>query len=196
MRLYCIVTFCNPRYSMWCLFRLIFFSCSSEAKISSRGIPKGGSDKCLISSRNYKHGHSSNGGFRNPWNPPLATPLRKSPCIFFYYTVSGPPCTVYTYWDILTEKIWQIFIRKWVLTNQRSERCFSHVKKRKVQWQSRTMFFSSVRKMIRLIKSHRGVWVSHPDPAFYKRLQLAAPSLCELLRSHLTRKDNNGEFFL
>ena len=32
-------------------------------------------------------------------------------------------------------------------------------------------------------------------PAFYKRLQLAEPSLCELLRRHLTKKDNNVEFF-
>ena len=48
MHPFCIVTSCNPRYSMRCLFRWIFFSCSSEAKISSRGIPKGGSDKCFI----------------------------------------------------------------------------------------------------------------------------------------------------
>ena len=30
------------------VFRLIFFSCSSEAKISSRGIPNGGFNKCFL----------------------------------------------------------------------------------------------------------------------------------------------------
>ena len=66
---------------------------------------------------------------------------RNSTCIFFYYTVSGPPCTVYTYWDIVTEKIWQIFIRKWALTNQRSERCFSHVKKKNANHNREQCFF-------------------------------------------------------
>ena len=88
---------------------------------------------------------------------------RNSTCIFFYYTVSGRPCTVYTYWDILTEKIWQILIRQWILTNQRSERCFSLVKKKKSPITIANDVFSSVRKMIRLIKSHRGVWVSRQN---------------------------------
>ena len=66
---------------------------------------------------------------------------RNSTCIFFYYTVSGPPCTVYTYWDIVTENIWQIFIRKWALTNQRSERCFSHVKKKEKSNHNREQCF-------------------------------------------------------
>ena len=45
---------------------------------------------------------------------------RNSTRIFFYYTVSG------THWKAMME----IFIRKEVLTNQRSERCFSHMKKK------------------------------------------------------------------
>ena len=58
-------------------------------------------------------------------------PIRARGIIVYYYAVSGPPLySVYRYWDILTEKIWKIFIRKWVLANQRSKRCFSHVKKK------------------------------------------------------------------
>ena len=34
--------YCNLRYSMRCIFKLIFFGSSSKTKISSRGISKGG----------------------------------------------------------------------------------------------------------------------------------------------------------
>ena len=65
----------------------------------------------------------------------------------------------------------QIFVRKLVLANQRSERCFSHVK-----------------KMIRPIRSNRGVGVSRQNSRLL--FQLAAP-----LRTHSTRKVLLKEFF-
>ena len=62
---------------------------------------------------------------------------------------------------------------KWVLANQSSGRCFSHVKikktktkaikKRYVQSESRTIIFLHVREMMRLIRSPRDVWVSHQN---------------------------------
>ena len=59
---------------MWCLFKLISFCSSSKTKISSRGISKGGFRYFFL--LNNIHFHNPKGGFQNPWNPPLATPLQ------------------------------------------------------------------------------------------------------------------------
>ena len=40
--IYAPLKYCNLRYSMWCIFKLIFFGASSKTKNSSRGISKGG----------------------------------------------------------------------------------------------------------------------------------------------------------
>jgi len=56
------------------------------------------------------------------------------------------------------------------------------------QSEERTMIFSRVRKMIRPIGSHRGVWVSRQNSRLL--LQLATP-----LRTHSTRKVLLKEFF-
>ena len=40
--IYAPLKYCNLRYSMRCIFKLIFFCSSSKTKISSRGISKGG----------------------------------------------------------------------------------------------------------------------------------------------------------
>ena len=75
----------------------------------------------------------------------------------------------------------QIFVRKLVLANQRSERCFSHVKKMILPIRIANDIFSRVRKMIRPIRSNRGVGVSRKNSRLL--FQLAAP-----LRTHSTRK--------
>lgn len=55
--------------------------------------------------------------------------------------------STYLLWDILTQKLcW-----KWVLDNQKSERCYLLVRERS---------FSTSKKIIRRIKSHRGACVS------------------------------------
>ena len=82
----------------------------------------------------------------------------------------------------------QIFVRKLVLANQRSEQWFSHVKKMIRPIRMANDVFSRVRKMIRPIRSHRGVWVSRQNSRLL--LQLAAP-----LRTHSTRKVLLKEFF-
>ena len=56
------------------------------------------------------------------------------------------------------------FIRKWVPANQRSERCFSDLKKAIRPIRIANGVFSRVRKMIRPIKSLRGVWVLRGPP--------------------------------
>ena len=40
--IYAPLKYCNLRYSMRCIFKLIFFGSSSKTKITSRGISKGG----------------------------------------------------------------------------------------------------------------------------------------------------------
>ena len=75
----------------------------------------------------------------------------------------------------------EIFVRRLVLANQRSERWFSHVKKMIRPIRIANDVFSRVRKMIRPVRSHRGVWVSRQNSRLL--LQLAAP-----LRTHSTRK--------
>ena len=40
--IYAPLKYCNLRYSMRCIFKLIFFCSSLKTKISSRGISKGG----------------------------------------------------------------------------------------------------------------------------------------------------------
>ena len=80
------------------------------------------------------------------------------------------------------------FVRKLVLANQRSERWFSHVKNMIRLIRIANDVFSRVRKMIRPIRSHRGVWVSRQNSRLL--LQLAAP-----LRTFSTRKDLLKEFF-
>ena len=65
----------------------------------------------------------------------------------------------------------QILIRKWVLTNQRSELWFSHVKKMTRPIRIANDVFSRVRKTTRPIRSHRGVWVSRQNSRI--SLQLA-----------------------
>ena len=120
-------------------------------------------------------------------------PIRARGIIVYYYAVSGPPLySVYRYWDILTEKIWKIFIRKWVLANQRSERYFSHVKK-KIETSNHSRersFFQLWEKWYVQSKATEVCEFRAKIPAFYRLLQLAAPSLCELLRRYSTRKDN------
>ena len=70
-------------------------------------------------------------------------------------------------------------IRKWVLANQRSELWFSHVKKKwYVRSELRTMFFSPVRKLIRPIRSRRGVWVLRQNSRLF--LQLAERRLTHI----------------
>ena len=109
----------------------------------------------------------------------------------------SPLYSVYRYWDILTEKIWKIFIRKWVLANQRSERYFSHVKK-KIETSNHNRersFFQLWEKWYVQSKATEVCEFRAKIPAFYRLLKFAAPSLCELLRRYSTRKDNKVEFF-
>ena len=57
----------------------------------------------------------------------------------------------------------EIFIRKWVLAIQRSERWFSHVKTMIRPVKIANDVFSRVRKMTRPIRSHRGARVSRQN---------------------------------
>ena len=81
----------------------------------------------------------------------------------------------------------QIFVRKLVLANQRSEQWFSQVEKMIRPIRIANDVFSRVRKMIRPIRSHRGVWVSRQNSRLL--LQRAAP-----LRTLATRKVLLKEF--
>ena len=80
---------------------------------------------------------------------------RNSTSIFFYYTVSGPPpYSVY----ILTENIYMTNLHTQMSSNQSEERTmFFTRKKKKSLITIANDVFSSVRKIIRPIKSHRGV---------------------------------------
>ena len=69
--------YCNLQYSMRCIFKLIFFCSSSKTKIWSSGISKWGVP-IRFSSWDNIHFHYPKGGFQNPWNPPLATPLHRT----------------------------------------------------------------------------------------------------------------------
>ena len=64
---------------------------------------------------------------------------------------------LYTYWEILTKKLChRFFIRKWVLANQRSERCFLTCEKNDTSNH----------------KSQRCAWHSHQNSRLlYRRLQ-------------------------
>ena len=80
----------------------------------------------------------------------------------------------------------QIFLRKLVLANQRSEQWFSQVEKMIRPIRIANDVFSRVKKMIHPIWSHRGVWVSRQNSLL---LQHAAP-----LRTLATRKVLLKEF--
>ena len=67
---------CNMRYSMWCLFKLLFVCSSSKTKMSSRGISKG-AFRYFFPLEMITIFITQKGRFRNIWNPPLATPLGK-----------------------------------------------------------------------------------------------------------------------
>ena len=77
--------------------------------------------------------------------------------------------------DMLTGKLCRIFHAQWVLANQNRERCSFTWEKNDTCNQKAT----EVCEFRAIISS------------FFRRfnLQLAAPSLCELLRRHLTNKD-------
>ena len=82
----------------------------------------------------------------------------------------------------------QIFVRKLVLANQRSEQWFSQVEKMIRPIRIENDVFSRVKKkMIHPIWSHRGVWVSRQNSRLL--LQRAAP-----LRTLATRKVLLKEF--
>ena len=95
---------------------------------------------------------------------------------------------LYTYWHLLTENLWRKYLHRQMsssqseerkdTSNRNRERCFFHVWEK---WyvQSKATEVCEFRVKI---------------PAFYRRLQLAAPSLCELLRKHSTRGDRKVEF--
>ena len=114
--------------------------------------------------------------------------------IIFIFSCSGvfrdvPECSgfyrrpfiIYILRNTHQKAMLEIFVRRLVLANQRSERWFSHVKKMIRPIRIANDVFSRVRKMIRPIRSHRGVWVSRQNSRLL--LQLAAP-----LRTHSTRK--------
>ena len=84
---------------------------------------------------------------------------RNSTSIFFYYTVSGPPpYSVYILRYILTENIYMTNLHTQMSSNQSEERTmFFTRKKKKSLITIANDVFSSVRKIIRPIKSHRGV---------------------------------------
>ena len=92
-----------------------------------------------------------------------------------------------------------IFIRKRVLANQGSERCFLHVKTTIHPIRIANNVFSRERKMIRSIKSHRSVRVSRQN--FRLSVVLAACSaLVSLLVASQTFSEKRppqtiGEFF-
>ena len=100
-------------------------------------------------------------------------------------------------WASLAESYVVIFIGKWVLANQRSERCFSRLKTTKHPIRIANSVLSRERKMIGAIKKPlTEVCVFRAKiSAFYRRLQLAAPSLFELLCRHSTNKDLLRKFF-
>ena len=59
--------------------------------------------------------------------------------------------------------MWQILIRKWVLANQRNERCFSHVRKMIRQIRIKhEVFFHACKKMTRPIKVYRVSFQNSP----------------------------------
>ena len=84
----------------------------------------------------------------------------------------------------------EIFIRKWVLAIQRSERCFSHggKKKRYVQSELRTMFHVWEKWYVQ--SKATGVWVYAKIPAILGACSLQCPRfiICELLRRHSEEK--------
>ena len=101
--------------------------------------------------------------------------------------------------------------RKWVLANQSSGRRFSHVKKKnknknknrnKNKNKQKTIrpiriaydYFLRVREMMRLIRSHRDVWVSHQNfrllySTVYGRLWLSLQRLCLEVTSQIFKEE-------
>ena len=74
--------------------------------------------------------------------------------------VDTVPSFIYTYWDVFSMKGYV----EWVLANQRSERCFSHMKKKRIRpIRSANDISSCVREMIRPMKSQSDVWVSRQN---------------------------------
>ena len=100
-------------------------------------------------------------------------------------------------WASLAESYVVVFMRKCVPADQRSERCFSHLKTRKPPIRIANDVLSRERKMIGAIKKPLTEVCEFRAKisAFYRRLQLAAPSLCELLRRH-SNKGLLRNFFL
>ena len=94
--------YCNLRYSMRCIFKLILFCSSSKTKISCRGISKGGFRYfCPLEIRFIFH--NLKGEFQNPWNPPLATPLSKS--LSFPLFLTTHLCWSLRYWQTRLKKV-------------------------------------------------------------------------------------------
>ena len=90
-----------------------------------------------------------------------------------------------------------IFIRKRVLANQGSERCFLHVKTTIHPIRIANDVFSRERKMIRSIKSHRSVRVSRQN---FRLSVVLAVVLVSLLVASQTFSEKRppqtiGEFF-
>ena len=72
--IYAFLKYCNLPDSVRCIFKLIFFCSSSKTKIWSRGISEGGF-RYVFPLEIIFIFITQKGGFQNPWNPPLATPL-------------------------------------------------------------------------------------------------------------------------
>ena len=96
------------------------------------------------------------------------------------------------FYHIHTEKYspksYVVNFRTQISSSQSEERTMVFTREKNDTSNQNRDVFSRVRKMIRPIKSHRGVWVSRQNSSLL--LQLAAP-----LRTHSTRKVLLKEFF-
>ena len=116
---------------------------------------------------------------------------RNSTSIFFYYTVSGPPRTVYTYRDTYSLKIYMTNLHTQMSSNQSEERTmfFTRKKKEKSNHNRERCFFKCEKNNTSNQKPQRCV-------SFAPKFQNSKiPPSLKLLRRHLTTKENNVEFF-
>ena len=91
-----------------------------------------------------------------------------------------------------------IFIHKWILPNQMSERWFSQVKKMIPPIRipkTAFFFFSRMRKMICPIRRHWSVWVSHQNSPLLKALA-AYSTLCSTDSQSFNEKSFSWRVFL
>ena len=103
---------------------------------------------------------------------------------------------LYTYWHLLTENLWRKYFHTQMSSSQSEERTMFFTREKKdTSYRNRERcFFTCEKNDAFNQKPQRCVSFASKFPPFCRRLHLAAPSLCELLRKHSTRNDHKVEF--